>query len=148
MLNRLMERGGTCVLYTHLGKVRNPNVPFNQKAVTAFRYLAEEYRKGSILVTTTRRLLGYCRAVREIAFDCIQDERGLRILVSTRVNAHSLGGLSKADLNGLTFYVPEPRASSVIVDGQEVATLRRNAPDHTGRPSVSLDWPLLEFPQI
>jgi hypothetical protein len=148
MLDRLIERGGTCILYTHLGKVDNPNSPFNEKAVAGFRRLAEALHSGRILVTTTRRLLGYRRAVREISFDYVQDEKSLRIVVSTRMNAHALGGLSRADLNGLTFYVREPKATSVVVDGQEIAALRRNAPDHTGRPSVSLEWPLLELPQI
>ena len=66
-LNRLVERGGTCVLYTHLGKVDDARVPFNRGAVDAFRRLARESQAGRILVTTTRRLLGYRRAMGEIA---------------------------------------------------------------------------------
>jgi hypothetical protein len=148
MLHRLIERGGTSILYTHLGKVDDPRALFNPRAVQAFRLLAEASREGNVLVTTTRRLLGYCRAIREILFEEVQDEKGLRILVRTRANTRSPRGLSRADLNGLTFYVPEPGATSMVVDGREVATLRCNAPDHTGRPSVSLDWPLLEFPRL
>lgn len=148
LLDRLVARGGTCVLYTHLGKIDDPGIPFSPAAVAAFHRLAQASRRGDILVTTTRRLLGYRRAIREAAFTVALEERGLRILVNTRTGKHSPGGLSEVDLDGLTFYVPEPRATSVIVDGQEVAALRCNAPDHTGRPSVSLPWPPLEFPQI
>jgi hypothetical protein len=148
MLDRLTARGGTCILYTHLGKIDNRSIPFNEKAVAGFRRLAEAFREGRILVTTTRRLLGYHRAIREIAFRRSWDQGRLRIDLTTRVEGNPRGGLSAADLNGLTFYVPEPGATFVMVDGQEVAALRRNAPDHTGRPSVSLDWPLREFPQI
>jgi len=148
MLNRLVMRGGTCVLYTHLGKIDDPQVPFNQKAVDAFRRLAEAFRGGSVLVTTTRRLLGYRRAVREVAFDSKWDEKGLRIDLNRPVDESSRGELSDSDLNGLTFYVPEPKATCVTINGRDVTDLKRNAPDHTGRPSVSLAWPALEFPKI
>ena len=148
MLDRLISRGGTCVLYTHLGKIDNPGIPFNQTAVKAFRRLAEAFRSGSILVTTTRRLLGYRRAVREVAFDSQWDEKVLRIDLNTRAVENSFGELVVADLCGLTFYVPDPKATCMTIDGQEVTDLRRNGPDHTGRPSVSLAWPLLEFPAV
>ena len=148
MLDRLIRRGGTCILYTHLGKIDNPAIPFNQTGVEAFRRLAELFRTGSILVTTTRRLLGYRRAVREITFNSHRDEKDLRIDLNRRVDENSSGELSDSDLNGLTFYVPEPKATRMTIDGQEVMDLKRNAPDHTGRPSVSLAWPALEFPKI
>ncbi|HUU17726.1 MAG TPA: hypothetical protein VMW72_11295 [Sedimentisphaerales bacterium] len=146
MLKRLISRGGACVLYTHLGKINDQNIPFNKTAAEAFRRLAEEFRSGSILVTTTRRLLGYRRAVREITFNSTWDSQVLRIDLNTRVDENSIGGLSTADLCGLTFYVPDPEATCVTIDGQEVSDLQRNAPDHTGRPSVSLSWTRLQFP--
>lgn len=148
MLNRLVERGGTCVLYTHLGKIDDPNIPFNKAAVKAFSGLGEAFRCGSILVTTTRRLLGYCRAVREISFHSKWDEKSLQIDINHRADENFHGNLSDADLAGLTFYVPDPEATCVTINGHEVNNLKRNAPDHTGRPSVSLPWPLLEFPVI
>ncbi len=148
MLNRLVRRGGTCLLYTHLGKIDNPNVPFNKEAVEAFRRLAEEFRSGRILVTTTRRLLGYRRAVREIVFSSTRDEKGLRIDLNTQPGSSVIGELSKADLCGLTFYVSGPDSSRVTVNGKEIPNVIHNGPDHTGRPSVSIPWPLLEFPSI
>jgi hypothetical protein len=148
ILDRLIRRGGTCVLYTHLGKMDNPAIPFNKTAVEAFRRLAEAFRGGSILVTTTRRLLGYRRAVREITFNSHWDEKGLRVDLNRRADENSHSELSDSDLNGLTFYVPDPKATYVTIDGQEVTDVKRNAPDHTGRPSVSLTWPALEFPKI
>jgi hypothetical protein len=148
VLDRLVRRGGTCVLYTHLGKINNPGVPFNKGAVEVLRRLAEAFRSGSILVTTTRRLLGYLRTVREIVYDSVQSEKGLRIDLNTRAVESSIGELSAADLNGLTFYIPDAKAICMTIDGQEVTDLQRNAPDHTGRPSVSLAWPLLKFPKL
>jgi hypothetical protein len=148
MLDRLIERGGTCVLYTHLGKIDDVHVPFTKAAVSAFRLLAEESRRGMILVTTTRRLLGYRRAVREITYSSWTDGQSLHIDVHSRNTETPLGELSADDLHGLTFYVPDPKATCITVDGQESVDLKHNAPDHTGRPSVSLVWPSLEFPRI
>lgn len=148
VLDRLVRRGGTCVLYTHLGRVDNPDVPFHPTAVTAFRQLAQEFHEGRILVTTTRRLLGYLRAVREIAYASQWTGKVLRIDLKTRTSKNWVGELRATDLSGLTFYVPDPRVARVAIDGAETGDLQVNPPDHTGRPSVSLPWASLEFPRI
>ena len=148
MLDRLTARGGTCILYTHLGKIDNRSIPFNEKAVAGFRRLAEAFRDGRILVTTTRRLLGYRRAVREVTVTNRWNGGSLCIDLNTRGGEDPVSELSAADLSGLTFYVPEPRATRMTINGQEVTDLKRNAPDHTGRPSISLAWPMLELPRI
>jgi len=147
-LNHLIERGGTCILYTHLGKVDNPNIPFNDTAVKAFRRLSEMFRSGKILVTTTRRLLRYRRAVREITFNSLYDEKGLRIDIDTISGSNSVGELSYADLCGLTFYVQNSNTAYVTINGKEVTDIKRNEHDYTGQPSVSLPWPFLEFPAL
>jgi len=148
MLDRLIQRGGTCVLYTHLGRVDDPNVPFDPKAVRAFHRLAEEFSTGKILVTTTRRLLGYRRAIREITFTSQWDRKILHIDLKTRTSMNWVGELCATDLSGLTFYVPDSTTISMTIDGQEARNLRVNPSDHTGRPSVSLPWPLLDFPKM
>ncbi|MBN1805935.1 MAG: hypothetical protein JW837_11855 [Sedimentisphaerales bacterium] len=148
MLNRLIERGGTCVLYTHLGKIDDHKIPFNKSAVQSFRRLSERSRGGSILVTTTRRLLGYRRAVSEIDFNCSWDNGSLQINLNTQKTKDSIGKLSLSDLSGLTFYVPNSESTKMTIDGQEINNLKCNHPDHTGRSSISIDWPVLEFPII
>lgn len=148
MLDRLIEREGTCVLYTHLGRVDNPTVPFNGEAVTAFRRLAEEFRNGRILVTTTRRLLGYRRALREIEFHTRWDGNHLYIDAKTQTGKNWVGAPEHGDLSGLTFYVSDAAVTRLTIEGREVQDIRRNGPDHTGRPSVSLPWPRLRFPVL
>ena len=148
MLDRLVRQGGTCVLYTHLGRVDNPAVPFNTEAVTAFRQLAQRFHSGEILVTTTRRLLGYRRAVREIAYVSRWRSGILCIDIQTRTPLNWIGALDATDLSGLTFNVPDPTANCVTIDGHAVEILQINPLDHLGRPSVSLPWPRLEFPQM
>jgi hypothetical protein len=148
MLDRLIARGGVCILYTHLGRIDDPEVPFNGKAVTAFQRLAEESHIGHILVATTRRLLGYRRAIREIAFTSRWDGAILRLDVSTRTSNNWAGELRVTDLSGMTFYIPATGAVRMTIDGQEVGDLQINPPDHLGQPSVSLPWARLEFPRI
>jgi len=148
LLNNLIERGGTCILYTHLGKIDDPRIPFDKDAVIAFHRLAEAFRDGGILVTTTRRLLGYRRAVREIGWTSTADADHNHIAIETQSDDNISRRLSKADLAGLTLYVPEPKKIRLTIDGQKVKDVKRNASDHTGRPSISLSWPTLEFPKI
>jgi hypothetical protein len=148
MINRLIERGGTCVLYTHLGKIDNPDIPFGKAAVEGFRGLAEAFQSGSILVTTTRRLLNYRRAVREVIYTSRWDDGNLCIDVDTRTSSILNRELSAGDLSGLTFYVPDAEKISIKVNGQIVPDLKFNPADNTGQSSVSLIWPRLEFPKL
>jgi hypothetical protein len=148
MLNRLVSREGVCILYTHLGKVDDPRVPFGPSAVAAFRRLAEAHREGKVLVTTTRRLLGFLRTIRELPFEVRTTQDGLRIAVETgAASAETCRDQGVSDLDGVTFYVPEPGSARLTINGREIAGLRGNGPDHTGRPSLSLPWPALRFPE-
>lgn len=147
LLRRLEQRGGASILYTHLGKIRDPRLPFDEAAVRAFRRLADAHRDGRILVTTTRRLLGYCRAVREVNWLVNRDEAGKTIEIALQMPRGDLA-LSTSDLGGLTFCVPDGYEVRVTIDGREVDGLIRNGPDQTSQRSVSLPWPRLEFPDI
>jgi hypothetical protein len=56
-LDRLVARRGTCILYTHLGKLGAGNRQFPRATMDAFHRLAEYHHGGRICVMTTRRLL-------------------------------------------------------------------------------------------
>lgn len=58
-LDRLVERRGACILYTHLGKIRRREELLEAPARQALQLLASYHAQGKIVVTTTRRLLGY-----------------------------------------------------------------------------------------
>jgi hypothetical protein len=151
MLDRFAARGGVCVFYTHLGKGVAGDELFDPATRLAFRRLADRFHAGEILVTTTRRLLGYRRAAREVSFTVQDRPDGCLIAVSTRVgngNGKGLGALAASDLAGLTFYVPDPVRTRMTIDGRAVPNLRQNQADHTGWRSVSLPWPALEFPSL
>jgi hypothetical protein len=60
-LDRLIRRGGVCILYTHLGKLgtNQRHRGLGHPAVAAFRLLADYAKKGQIFVATTARLLSF-----------------------------------------------------------------------------------------
>ncbi len=146
MLAKLVRRQGACILYTHLGKIDGSRVPFNRPAVAALRRLAEAQRRRKILVTTTRRLLGFKKALREVSYEVEHHDDVVCISVKANKWGSRLSRLSSSDLDGLTFYVQDPQRACLTVNGREISKLQRNGPDHTGRASVSLPWPALEFP--
>ncbi|MBN2560133.1 MAG: hypothetical protein JXQ75_04310 [Phycisphaerae bacterium] len=149
MLNCLAQREGVCILYTHLGKIQNPRVPLGDTAVAGFRRLADAYREGKILVTTTRRVLAFHRAIRNVRWSVSANGSG--VCIDVALDSHEagrFGGLAEPDLAGLTFYVRDPESARLTLNGREVERVCRNGPDHTGQRSISLSWPRLEFPDV
>lgn len=136
VLSRLVERGGVCILYTHLGKFAGRE-PFSGAVKNALRLLAS-YSTGKILVTTTSRLLNYCRVTRDLQLSAAMKGAHLAIDLLRKEN--------EKDLAGLTIYTPDPDKTHIKINGSEIKNLRHNAPDHTGQPTVSLPWYRLAFP--
>lgn len=139
MLDRLERSGGACVLYTHLGKIRDRARPFGPATCAALERLAERSRSERILVTTTRRLLGQRRAVAEARVGTVPGPDG-----ALRVDLTYAG--PPADLDGFTVYVADPARSRLFVNGTEAPRTHAHPQDHTGRPSLSLPRPRLVYP--
>ena len=140
ILNRLVERGGVCILYTHLGKISGRTVAFKPAVIEAFKALSEYVSNGKILVTTTSRLLKYKLAVKELSLSNGILENGL---YSIQIDSRYPDGL-----DGLTLYTAEPERTVVTINDRKVDGLRCNPLDRTGRRSVSLPWRKLEFPLL
>jgi hypothetical protein len=141
MIERLIAREGVSVLYTHLGKVHDRREPLGERARAALRHLAVRQERGDVLVTTTRRLLDLCQAAREARLTVSQE--GGATAIDVRLPSLDLGAVP-----GLTVHVPDPARVTVAVNGQPVGDLRRNPADHHGRPSVSVPWRRLQFPDV
>jgi hypothetical protein len=144
MLDLLVERRGACILYTHLGKVRDPQHPFNPATQSAFQLLRDYANDRQILVTTTRRLLGFCRALKEVRISSTELNGNVRIDLTTTLDVAN--DVSRSDLAGLTIYVDEPARTSLFVNGEAISETRVNPADHTGRASIAVPWSRLEFP--
>jgi hypothetical protein len=139
-LDTLVERGGVAILYSHLGKVTDRGEPLPKRTREALRLLASYRDDGRILVTTTRRLLDWCRRRREAVVGVVEAGDSLRIDVR-------LPG-EEREFDGLTLHVPARGGIRVSLGGRELPDLRRNPPDDTGRASVSVGWRRLPFPDL
>jgi hypothetical protein len=136
VLDRLAQRGGLMILYTHLGKVRNPREPLSPATRAALGRLAEAHRNGRVLVTTTRRLLEYVRDRDEATWQCRWRDHVLEIDVRT-----------PGDGSGLCFAVRDPERARFVVNGKPCET-SRTATDADGTRYLCLPWPRLEFPRL
>ncbi len=146
-LDRLVERQGFAIVYTHLGKLRSRDELFPEATRTAFRKLSERQARGEILVTTTRRLLGYRRARDGARFRMRQSPTGesqLHIKHESPVKARN--PVVVDDLQGLTVYTDELLPKVARIGDFPQMPLGSNPPDESGRPSVSIPWRKLEWP--
>ncbi len=140
MLDKLVEWRGVCILYTHLGKIRNPKEPFGLRTRNTLSLLVKYASEGKILVTTTRRLLDYCRLVREVTFSVVKEDE------CSKINVNVNG--PETDVSGLSFHVLEPHRTKITINGREVSAVEGNDPDDTGQRSVFLPWTRLELPDL
>lgn len=140
VLQKLVDRQGACVLYTHLGKIgNNPNI-FNENTQQAFSLLSQFMKERKILVTTTRRLLGYCQMKQDIAVSIVVIDGSQHLEIVHK-------GPDK-DLEGLTICIPDTNNIKVFVNNTEIMGFQRNPHNRKGQASISLPWRKLEFPQI
>ena len=140
VLGRLVASGGISILYTHLGKVARRDQPFSAPGRAAWRRLAAYAHRKDILVTTTRRLLGYC--------DAVQRVRGV-LTTANGVDTLTIAAdaaLQPRDLQGLTFAVRDPDRTVVWLGGEPLTSVQRNPARGAEPPSVSIPWQRLEFP--
>jgi hypothetical protein len=144
LLSRLLDRQAACILYTHLGKTKQPGRAVVPRTRRALDLVAQARSDGGLMVTTTRRLLDFCRARRSVSWTATADRDGVRIDVSTA----ALPSIEPRRLEGLTFYAEPTSQVRLVVDGRDEQAIRVNPPDHTGRPSVSIAWPRLSFPPL
>ncbi len=147
VLQRLIERAGVCVLYTHLGKGADPQVPIPPPTQEALRCLARRCGSGDILVTTTHRLLRYLTVRDSLRYHCRREGGTLVIVIDGALDA-LLGfrPLRPEEVQGLTFETPAAAAVEIEVSGAgRLPTIVSHATDRT---FVRVPWQRLAFPQI
>jgi len=142
-LRRVIKRRGTSILYTHLGKTREPGSIFSRETIEALHNLAGAVDQGEILVTTTRRLLGFWLAKKSIVITKSREQQDEMIYIDTSSLRESD---MPCDLGGIAIYVEDSKSARLFVDGVEIVDLQRNAKDEQGRQSISLPWSPLHFP--
>ncbi len=146
-LDELVRRRGACVLYTHLGKVRDPAHPFNESTRRAFALLGEYQNLGRIFVTTTHRLLRYLTAREGLHHSA--ERIGERTVIEIGDVDDAVFGRrrpSDVELQGLTFVVP---GRGPVAIRREDQTAIRCAIEHHGDATLAtIPWKRLTFPDF
>jgi hypothetical protein len=146
VIQELKSRGGSMILYTHLGGNEGLAEYLPPAARETLAAVAEAYRAGEIFVTTSTRLLDYRRMREGVEWNAVGAGDSVTVVI-TGVD-DPLGRWARPDaerLQGLTFYVPRAGRAAVLMGGTELA-VERNPADGTGRESVTIPWVPLSFP--
>jgi len=147
MLDGLVAREGVCILYTHLGKVRDPRVPFGPAARDAFARLARADDDGRLLVTTTVRLLRYLTMRDCVRYSVKRRGEGAIVTIESIEDAAFGPRIPAADeLQGLTFVAP--RGGPVEVYDPAGRAIPTQSVDSGEAQHVSIPWRRLEFPDL
>lgn len=154
-LGRLVRLGGVGVVYQHLGVdrasgVARPSTPphLPPDAVEALGRLAAAHHRGDILVLGLERLLRYEVVHAGLEF---RVEPG-PVIVIEHVDDWLFGRFRprEEDLAGITFYAPSPGQARLerLGPGGERLPIRHanHPPDETGRASLSVPRPRLDWP--
>ena len=148
-LDRLIDKGGYMVVYTHLGANQQYSEWIPRKARRALRAAANRFRAGQLLITTTSRLLDYNLTQSGLDWDWLEADGEYIITIHGLDHPHDPDfNVDLEMLQGITFYTPDPERTSVYFGEEMIESLQLNPPDHTGRESVTIPWTPLTFPVI
>lgn len=144
-LDQLVQREAACVLYTHLGKVKDPRCPFGEHTQAAFHRLAAMHERGALHVTTTHRLLRYLTVRDFVRFTTSQLGECTAIVIQS-VDDPVCGSYdpSPDDVIGLTFVVN--RCDRVEVSLRNGLALECDIVHDGPRTIACVRWRSLIFP--
>jgi len=146
-LNTLKHVQGYMVVYTHLSKNSDCPDVMAPETVTALRNLEQEYRSGSIYVTTTSKLLNYHQAHHYLDWSVHTAGEHLHIIINALEDPIQGPFIpSMRHLQGITFYVPNRDQVDVSIQDRQILDLQRNPVDASGRESVTIPFTRLNFP--
>jgi hypothetical protein len=137
-LDRLIQRQGSCILYTHLGKKLASDNFFSKETRKTFKNLASYFMNGKILITTTRRLLDYQKMLKNIYFS-IHNTTDKLVFVCSYKGANS-------DLEGLSFNIMTNKHFELFINGRTTPLIWRRP--HNEIKVASIGWNRREFPKI
>lgn len=148
-LDRLLQTGGSSVVYVHMArKPAGCRALIPDAAVSALRRIAGHYNAGNIYVTTTSKLLTYRMVAENLSWRTTS--HGGRSVIDIDMVRDDIDGdfvPTVEDLQGITFYAGDPANTSIRLAGEALSGTLCNPPDETGRASVSIPLTHLKFPE-
>jgi hypothetical protein len=153
-LKTLVDSGGVCILYMHLGTFDEGKLgedgydhgiddiypPLDENGKNQLRKVSDLNRAGEIYVTTSTKLFQYLLSWQRLNYSV--DGAEIRIKsIDDQVRGSYVPSL--VDLQGITFYTPDPQYTRVFIGEQEVTgRLCVNPDDGKGK---SISFPLLHI---
>lgn len=135
MLDALVDREATSILYTHLGKTDGHGTILPLQSIEAFRRLARRQDEGDVLIATTARVLDYHRVLRDLEWHA-RSKEVLEIHLST----------NGFPCDGISFDIRPGSRVRVFADGIEREDALISAlPDQSG-VTVQMPWSALSYP--
>ena len=149
VLKELIKTEGYSILYMHLGFVeKNGKLSIPSSAINALKNLAKEYHEGKIYVTTTYKLLNYCRFIRYMDWKYEILPNGYTKIFIHKIKDPILGEQlpTVEELQGITFYVNDSSKASIYIGEKKLTCIKKNPKDHTGRESVMIPLTRVSYP--
>jgi hypothetical protein len=147
-LQNLVHRQGFCILYTHLGKIKNPKEPLGPQTRSALDRLAHYAHSGQILVTTTSRLLDYVLASRTIFLTVVRTNGRTTInLIRNHLPEHNLQPVD-IPLDGISIDLPADIQVDLLADGNPIPYERKTQSGSSAIATLTIPWTKLQFPNI
>ncbi len=148
-LTELIQNGAYLLLYQHLGGARTSsdgppvvNQPpyFSTEARAALLYVSELFREGHLWVGPLVQLLDFNYLSTRLQWRYEKNQDWYTIVIEAAADRFLDRQWlpTAAECAGLTFYTPDAKRTRVFLGDKEVDEVVQNAPDHTGRASVSI----------
>jgi len=116
---------------------------YTEENLSALRRLADYQYRGEILVARTSRLLTYAVSQKYVRY-ATASHLGHTYINIQAIDDPVFGSYVPPldELRGLTFYCPDPAATTLLVSMTALAPseITLNPPDESGRPSLSVRW--------
>jgi hypothetical protein len=101
--------------------------------------MRREHEEGRVYFADRDDLLAYGYVRRYLDWDAENSDGDVTIHVRAVHDTLAERWVPTLDeLDGLTFYTPDPQRTRVLLDGDEIGDLTVNAPDRTRRGSVTI----------
>ncbi len=141
VLDELIDEGLFCITAQHLGDLAGEQ-ELSPAAVEVFRRLRARQDAEDILVARTSRLLEYSRVSSHLSFEVRGSADQLYVDITAVMDPVMGTFVPTLDqLRGITFFVPDPTKSHVLLNGRPVAgrELIRTAPSDP-EPTIGIRW--------
>ena len=139
-LNALVARQGVMILYTHLGR-RFPAIDTRgyRALRDALAFARELILRGALLMMSTARALDYLAVSAAVNIEMIRDEIDDRFVLRVdRGNRALTRAWNRREGEGITIYCDAVRPYVIELPDGRLIRPPRNAPDETGKYSVTI----------